>query len=303
MAEFFASAWEVLLDYWHYFLDFLQSINILTNLLDILLVAFAIYSVMKLVRDSRAEQLLKGILVLTLIYFAASVLNLQTLHYLLKTVFDNGLIVLIIIFQPEIRRALEQAGLSKLGSMNLFSGGDSAEELRKRWQQTIKAVCGALEALREQRMGALIVFERNTKLGEIINTGTVVNADATQDLIVNLFFQKTPLHDGAMILRDGRIHAAGCILPLSDLPISRELGTRHRAAVGMSENSDAVVVVLSEETGTISIALGGDLKRNYSIEALRVALENLVLVDKSRQNGDGDMKTGRLFRKKKEKDQ
>lgn len=301
MSQFFASVWDFLLNLWNYFLDFLQSINILTNLLDILLVAFAIYSLMKLVRDSRAEQLLKGILVLILIYFTASVLHLQTLHYLLRTIFDNGLIVLIIIFQPEIRRALEQAGLSKIGSMNLFSGGDSAEELRKHWQRTIGAVCGAVEVLQQQRMGALIVFERNTKLGEIINTGTVVNADATQDLIINLFFQKTPLHDGAMILRDARIHAAGCILPLSELPISRELGTRHRAAVGMSENSDAVVVVLSEETGTISIALGGDLKRNYSIEALRVALENTILIDKPRQNGDGDMKTGRLFRKKKNK--
>lgn len=138
-------------------------------------------------------------------------------------------------------------------------------------------------------MGALVVFERTTKLGEIIKTGTIVDADPTPELIGNIFFNKAPLHDGAMIIRDGRVHAAGCILPLSDnMRISRELGTRHRAGLGMSENSDAIVVIVSEETGTVSMAVSGELKRNYSPEALRVALENGILWDKSRGAKDGE---------------
>ena len=288
MLDFFSTVWG-------YIVGFLSSYNFITDTLDILLVAFVIYSLIKLVRDSRAEQLLKGILLLAVLLFVASptLLDMKTLYFLLRTVFDNGLLVLVVIFQPEIRRALEQAGHSRIGMMkSIFNMNEEENEQNiKRWQKAISAVCGAVEALQRQKMGALIVFERNTKLGEIVNTGTVVDADPTPELIGNVFFNKAPLHDGAMIIRDGRVYAAGCILPLSDnLQISRELGTRHRAAVGMSENSDALVVIVSEETGTVSMASGGNLKRNFSSEALRVALENGILWDRSRQDDDGEAK-------------
>ena len=280
MGEFFASLWEGILAVF-------RSYNPLFDTLDILLVAFAIYSLVKLVRDSRAEQLLKGILLLGVAFFASSFMHLKTLHYLLKTVFDSSLLLLVVIFQPEIRRALEQAGHSRLSKLNIFGNDEENERQIKQWQKAISATCSAVETLQRQKMGALIVFERTTKLGEIINTGTVVDADPTPELIGNVFFNKAPLHDGAMIMRDGRVCAAGCILPLTDnLQISSELGTRHRAAVGMSENSDAIVVIVSEETGTISMAVSGNLKRNFSTEALRVALENGILWERTRQDKD-----------------
>ena len=196
-------------------------------------------------------------------------------------------------------RALEQAGHSRIGGALSVFGMSNEEEQEniKRWQQTISAVIAAVETLQKQKMGALIVFERTTKLGEIVRSGTVINAQPTAELIGNIFFNKAPLHDGAMIIRDGMVHAAGCILPLTEnLAISRELGTRHRAGVGISENSDAMVVILSEETGTVSMAVGGELKRNFSSEALRVALENGILWDRARQ-GKGDKEKKGPFRR------
>ncbi len=296
IAAFFSNVWNAIL-------GFFSTYNWIIDTMDILLVAFLIYSLIKLVRDSRAEQLIKGIILLAIMFLIASLLNLKAVYFLLQTVFANGLLLLAIIFQPEIRRALEKAGHSRRlrGLSSIFSGGMQDEELIQRWQRAISATCAACETLQKQKMGALIVFERSTKLGEIVNSGTVVDADPTGELIGNIFFNKAPLHDGAMIMRDGRVYAAGCILPLSDnLQISRDLGTRHRAAVGMSENSDALVVVVSEETGTISVASGGALKRNFSSEALRVALENGILWDRSRQDKDGEPKTG-LFRRRKSK--
>ena len=297
MADFFTKLWGELV-------AFISSLNIITSLLDILLVAFTIYSLIKLVRDSRAEQLIKGIIFLAFSFLLASLLDLKTLYYLLRMVFDNALIVLVVIFQPEIRRALEHAGHSRFGGgFSFFSSAEESELVTRAWKRAIAATCAAAEMLQRQRMGALIVFERNTKLGEIVNSGTIVDADPTGELIGNIFFNKAPLHDGAMIMRDGRVYAAGCILPLTDnQTISSDLGTRHRAAVGMSENSDAIVVVVSEETGTISMAVSGDLKRNFSIEALRVALENGMLVDHSRsEEEDGTKPRFRLFGRRKSK--
>ena len=295
MAAFFSDIWDAIR-------GFLVSFNWLSDTLDILLVAFIIYSLIKMVRDSRAEQLLKGIVILAIMFAIAKLLTMKALDFLLQTVFSNGLLLLAIIFQPELRRALEKAGHSPLGLRNIFLGGsEDKEEHIRQWQKAISAVCAACETLQRQKMGALIVFERTTKLGEIVNSGTIVDADPTRELIGNVFFNKAPLHDGAMIIRDGRVYAAGCILPLSDnLQISRDLGTRHRAAVGMSENSDAIVVVVSEETGTISTAVAGELKRNFSPEALRVALENGIIWDRSRQDKDGEPKGG-LFRRGKSK--
>ena len=273
MAEFFSNLFGSVL-------NFIKGYHLLFDTLDIVLVAFAIYWLIKLVRDSRAEQLLKGFLLLGLAYGAAHLLNLTAIKYLLQILFDNALIVLVVIFQPEIRRALEQVGHS--GFMRKFKifgvSDEQAEEYIARWKTAIAAVCSGVDMLQRQRMGALLVFEGRTRLGEIAKSGTELNADVTAELIGNIFYNKAPLHDGATILREGKVHAAGCILPLSDnVSISRSLGTRHRAGVGMSENSDAIVVIVSEETGTISVAKKGVLTRDFTPENLRIELENELI--------------------------
>lgn len=273
MAEFFATIWESIL-------AFLRSYHWLTDTLDIALVALFIYFIIRLVRDSRAVELLKGIAVLAVLYLLAYLLNMTTVLFLLKAIFDNGLLVLVVIFQPEIRRALEQAGHSRKGLMRVFGGFSSVENAAQveQWERAIDATGKAVELLQMQKMGALIVLERSTRLGEIVHSGTRIEAEPSGELIANIFYNKAPLHDGAMIIRDGKIHAAGCILPLTDnRQINRELGTRHRAGVGMSENSDALVVIVSEETGTISLADGGELTRNFTKETLTKALADRLL--------------------------
>lgn len=262
---------------WIRIVTLIQSINVFTSLLDILLVAVAIYGLICLLRDSRAEQLSKGLLLLAVVFLASSVFKLTTLHYLLGMLFENALILIVVIFQPEIRRALEQTGNSRFGFLRAL--GEDREKLAKAWKKAIAATCEAVVGLQNQRMGALIVFERQTKLGDIVTTGTVVEAEPSAELIGNIFFKNTPLHDGAMIVREGRIAAAGCILPLTEVQIGTSMGTRHRAAVGMSENSDAVVVVVSEETGLISIAVDGTLRRNFTPEELKSELESAMLTE------------------------
>ena len=272
MTEFVSNVWSRVI-------QFFSTYHWLEDTLDILLVALFIYFLIRLVRDSRAEQLIKGILLLGLLYLAAYLLNLTTVLFLLKANFDNGLLVLVVIFQPEIRRALEQAGHSRVGLLRVFGDLNQMDStaLLDQWNKAIEATADAVEILQRQKMGALIVMERSTRLGEIVRSGTVIEAEPSGELISNIFFNKAPLHDGAMIIRDGRIYAAGCILPLTDnLQISRELGTRHRAGVGMSENSDCVVVILSEETGAISLAESGELTRNYTQDSLIKALEERI---------------------------
>lgn len=295
---------EFLADVWSGIISFLSSYRIIVDTLDIALVAFVIYYIIKLVRDSRAEQLLKGILLLAVAYMVSSseLLDLKAIHYLLNTVVDNALIVLVVIFQPEIRRALERAGYSRInGRLGLFNfGTDETEWQQQQWKNAISSVCTATSTMQAQKMGALIVIERNMKLADIVKTGTVINADITPELIGNVFFNKAPLHDGAMILREGKVLAAGCILPLSDkVEISSDLGTRHRAGLGMSENSDAVVIIVSEETGTISLAVGGRMRRGFSSEELKTALEQELLLN-APTNKDDENKRG-LWRRRKNK--
>lgn len=273
MAAFFQMIWEQIK-------LFFGSYHWVTDTLDILVVALIIYFLIRLVRDSRAEQLIKGILLLAFMYLLAYLLRLTTVEYVLKAIFDNGLLLLVVVFQPEIRRALEQAGHSRLGVLRIFGGLNSMDStaLVEQWNKAIDATADAVEILQRQKMGALIVLERSTRLGEIVRSGTLIEAEPSGELISNIFFNKAPLHDGAMIIREGKIHAAGCILPLTDnLQISRELGTRHRAGVGMSENSDCVVVILSEETGAISLAESGELTRNFTKETLKKALADRIL--------------------------
>ncbi len=270
MAEFFATLWNNIL-------GFFSTFNWFTDTVDIVLVAGIIFYVIRMIRDSRAEQLMKGLLLLLAAYFGAWLFNFVTVKYLLQLLFDNGLLVLVVIFQPELRRILEKTANSRSGFSSILSvfSGEEMERYTMELNRSISAVSAAARTLQQLKMGALIVFERRTKLGEIANTGTLLDATATEDLVTNIFFNKAPLHDGALIIRDGKLHAAGCILPLSDNQrISRELGTRHRAGVGMSENSDAIVVIVSEETGNISVAVGGKLERDFTPESLRVKLSN-----------------------------
>lgn len=247
MAAFFTNLWRQIV-------GFFATYNWIADTLDILLVALFVYFIIRLVRDSRAEQLLRGILLLLALYAFAYVLQLKTVQFLLQAVFDNALLLLIVVFQPEVRRALEQAGNSRSG-ISRFFGGFKAENNAahiEQWNKAFEATADALEILQKQKMGALIIMERSTRLGEIVRSGTILEAEPSAALISAIFYNKAPLHDGAMIIRDGKVYAASCILPLTDnLQISRELGTRHRAGVGMSENSDAIVIILSEETGTI----------------------------------------------------
>lgn len=253
----------------------------LTDVIDILIVAYVLYRVMKLLKDTSAERLVKGVLVLALILLLAAQLQLTVISYILRNAFFYGVFALVVIFQPELRRILEQLGQ---GSVSRFfvtaSDPDSIEAM-------IGATVSACADMSKTKTGALIVFERTEKLGEVIKTGTLVDAAPSAELIKNVFFHNSPLHDGAMISRGGRVYAAGCVLPLSGSQnLSRDLGTRHRAAVGMSESADSVLVVVSEETGAISVAIGGMLKRHLSAEMLQKVLENELLTepaaDKSR---------------------
>ena len=248
-----------------------------TDVIDILLVAFLIYKGFQLVRETRAKQLVKGILLLIIAYYASQIFNLKSMSFLLLSVMQFGVIALVVIFQPELRSALERLGSTRVEKARYF-GGDADTVARRRTEEYIDEVCSAAQSMHRDRIGALILFERLVKLGEIITTGTVIDAKISDELICNIFYPKSPLHDGAMIIRDGRVYAAGCFLPLShNQDLSRELGTRHRAALGISENSDVLVVVVSEESGIISLVEHGVIKRNLTIDTLRIALEKALM--------------------------
>lgn len=259
----------------------------LKDALDVAIMTVLLYGAIKLVRETRAGQLVKGIILLIALFMLSHYLQLTMLNALLQAFLQYAFIVLVILFQPEIRKALEQVGRSKVSqSLANAVGGREKETTRAQVRKAIEGVGEATALLQQMRMGALIVFERHTKLGEIAATGTIVEADPSAQLIANIFFNKAPLHDGAMILREGKVYAAGCILPLtSNLSVSAELGTRHRAALGMSENSDAVVVVVSEETGQISVAISGRLRRDFNRKGLEEYLEVNLLGAAERSGG------------------
>lgn len=253
-----------------------------SDIVDILIMAFIIYKAIGFMRESRAGQLAKGLIVLFLIYFIANWWNLATMKWVLSRFVNYIIVALAIIFQPELRRILERVGHTKL----VGTQGDLTDEPM---ENCIDKVCRAAGNMQENRIGALVVFERSTQLGEIINTGTVINADPSVSMVGNIFFPKSPLHDGAMIIRDGRLYAAGCILPLTQREdISSQLGTRHRAAIGMTENSDAVVLVVSEETGIISIVSNGKIERNYNSISAAEELRRL-LIDGDKPQSDSKL--------------
>lgn len=281
---------SAILDYLEYVWNQLANINII-DVIDIVIVALLLYWVIKFVRGRRAGKLLLGIGIVFLLLFISSLLEMRALNFILNSVVSVGLIAIVIVFQPELRSALEKVG----GLSDNFKGrmdDDEAAVLRT----AISEIGVAAEELSKTKTGALIVFERNTRLGDVIRTGTTVDAVVSSFLLGNIFFNKAPLHDGAVIIRKGRVHAAGCFLPLSsNNDIVKELGTRHRAAIGMSENSDALVLVVSEETGAISVAIDGELKRNLSRRRLE---EYLVanLIDENKMH-IADRVKGKFFKK------
>ncbi|MBP3685733.1 MAG: diadenylate cyclase CdaA [Clostridia bacterium] len=241
-----------------------------TDVIDILLVAVLLYYAITFFRDRRAGKLAGGVVLLALALIVSNLLQMRVISFILESIVSVGVLALIIIFQPELRSILEKMGRGSFFELGKLVESKSGEDTKN----LLKEVCTAVSELAETKTGALIVLERKTGLGDEIRTGTVLNADVTAPLIRNVFFNKAPLHDGAMILRDGRIFACGCFLPLSSNPeVDRRLGTRHRAALGVSEISDAAVIVVSEETGTISLARDGKLKRGFD----RYTLENELL--------------------------
>ena len=252
-----------------YISDFLKMLKI-TDIIDIIIVAIIIYYLLKMIRDTRAVQLVKGIVILFLALQASAWLNLTTMNFLLRNTMQIGLFAVVVIFQPELRNMLERLGRSKAGdliTLNVNSSNDSILE------KNVSQIVEACTNMSHSKTGALIVIERSTKLGDVIKSGTPINAQITSALLENIFVPNTPLHDGAVIIRDEKIYSAGCLLPLTqNTNLSRELGTRHRAALGMSENSDALVIVVSEETGKISLAVGGTLTRNLVDSTLKRAL-------------------------------
>lgn len=261
----------------------LMSFNGISDTLDILFVALIIYGAIVLIRDTKAIQLAKGFILIFIIYAVVSLLKMQASSYLFSLFFPNLLLILVVIFSPEIRHAIESVGRSSLN--NIIKGNDKTKKYEP-VSRMINSVCRSCGDMSDDKVGALIVFERGSLLGQIIDTGTRIDAEPSVEMIENIFFPKAPLHDGAMIIKDRRICAAGCILPLTaNTNINSSLGTRHRAAIGMSEQSDALIVVVSEETGIISVAEKGNLKRNLSDGDLRELLTKTFIPEDNDEKG------------------
>ncbi len=250
------------------------------NIVDIVVLTLLIYNLLKLVSYTRANSLFKGIVFVAVLALVSDALEINAVNWVLQQVLSVGVLALCIVFQPELRRVLEQLGRSKF-ARRLF-GSPRKRQRNAQMEQHVSEIVKALSDMSRKRIGALIVLERSTKLGDVVESGTVVDAEISSQLIENIFEPNTPLHDGAMIIRDERILAAACILPLSDdLSISRELGTRHRAAIGITETTDAVSLMVSEETGVISMAREGRLTRYLDAKSLNILLTELFTPDRT----------------------
>ena len=249
----------------------------LTDLLDVVIMTFVMYKVFMYVKSTKVASLLKGLLVFFAVLMFSYVFHLNSINFLMSKMVEWGVLALIILFQPELRRLLEE-----MGSKRFISFFATQENTGSTMEQTIGQTVLACTEMSQSRTGALIVFEREMLLDDMVRSGTVLDASVTAELFKNIFFVKAPMHDGAVIVRHGRILGAGCMLPLSkNVNLSRELGMRHRAGIGMSENSDAVVVIVSEESGSISVAIGGMLKRHLKPETLENLLRNELLPKES----------------------
>lgn len=250
--------------------DFFQNVFVgfrLIDVLDIVIVAYLVYKILGFIQETRAQQLVRGLVVLGIVFFLSDFLKLYLLNWLLRNFVTMGLFALIVLFQPELRRGLEQ-----LGRRNIVSGQFRSLD-KENAIEVVKEIVAAVDDFSATRTGALIVFERETMLNDIIETGTIVDARISVRLLGNLFYEGSPLHDGAVIIRGDRIHAASCVLPLTEKKnIGRNLGTRHRAGLGVSEVSDALVIVVSEETGVISVAENGNFRRFMDLKSVEKIL-------------------------------
>lgn len=256
-----------------YIKELLLNISI-RDVIDILVVSYVFYKVYKLIEETRAEQLLKGIVVLLIFTKVSEVLKLYTINFILEKTIEVGIIALLIVFQPELRRGLERMGRTR------FLGKSLVELKKEEILSTIEEIVEAVASLSRQSIGALIIFKNNTGLNEVIDTGTLIDGKISSGLLINIFIPNTPLHDGAVVIEDDFIRAAGCLLPLTDKKnIDKELGTRHRAAIGITENSDCMALVVSEETGAISIAENGQLDRYLELDDLRNYLKNHYIIE------------------------
>ncbi len=280
---------------WEGLLQAIGDYNVILDTIDIAVIAYIIYKVIQIARETRAGQLVKGLLLVAALYAAAYILQLSTTLWLLNKVIEIGIIVVFIVFQPEVRSVLERVGRSKL-SVLPFSHNEEAFRRATLWGEPIEVICESAQRLSITATGALIVIEREVKLGDQIRTGVILDAIPSVELMGNIFFKNSPLHDGAMIMRDGKVYAAGCFLPKpkQEQDIDKNLGSRHRAAIGISEVSDSLTVVVSEETGGISLAVNGRLIRNLSVDKLRQTLDYYLLPQKSEEMAE---RKPSLFRK------
>lgn len=282
LAQFWPRLWHMIVSYlaqcWEAIQLAIGDFNIFRDTIDIALIAYIIYKGIQIIRETRASQLVKGILLLAGLYIVVYAAQLRTTLWLLNKVIEMGILIIFIVFQPELRSILERAGRTNL-SVFPFSHSENSLRQATIWGEPIDVVCEAAQRLSITATGALIVIEREVKLGDQIRTGVVVDAVPSVELIGNIFFKNSPLHDGAMIMRDGKVYAAGCFLPKpkQEQDIDKSLGSRHRAAIGISEVSDSLTIVVSEETGGISLAVNGRLIRNLSVEKLHQTLDYYLL--------------------------
>ena len=248
----------------------------IADVIDILIVAFVIYKLLGLIKQTRAEQLIKGVALLIIATFVSDILNLHTINWLLKGTVALGAIAILVVFQPELRRALEYMGRSKIMKTS-FSQMD-----KEKGKHITSQIVRAVEDFSKDRVGALIVFEKETSLMDIIETGTIIDSEISEQLLGNIFYEGAPLHDGALVIRQDRAYAAGCVLPLTkNNNIGKDLGTRHRAGIGITENSDALVLIVSEESGIISMASEGQLTRFLDIKTVEKTLLDMYLKNTS----------------------
>ncbi len=275
--------------FWNSLVSVVRTFTI-ADFIDIVLVSYLVYKAIKIVRETRAEQLVKGLVILGVTYFIASFIGLKTLSFILTNVFTFGVLAIIVVFQPELRRALEKVGRTKIAELGGFGSSETLSERAQAWSAAIPAVVEACERLSNTRTGALIVIENKTKLGDLLPAGTIIDAKASTALLCNIFYPNSPMHDGAVIMRDGRVLAAGCFLPSTQKGeyLDKQLGSRHRAALGMSESSDAIIIVVSEETGVISVAENANLERGFNSFTLTQLLQDrLVPKDAEKEKKKG----------------
>ena len=296
MVRFFDIVVSFFMDFGEFIVNNIKSIGV-RDIIDMIIVSFLIYWVLKFFKNTRTVQLLRGIVFLVIILVGAQIFSIEATRFLLDNTLGMGFIAIMILFQPELRKVIERVGTSGTVS-KIFNQED--ESYTKKIKESISQITKSVFKLSSKKVGALIVFERDITLQEVCETGFILNSDVSSKLIENIFFPLAPLHDGAIVIRGGDLYAASCLLPLSqNKDASLDLGTRHRAAIGISESSDSIVVVVSEETSIVSIAVSGELERNYTMPKLVERLEELLLPEEKTEKKDFK----KIFKKTKNTDE